>query len=361
MKVGYLALQAPDISPCQRYRVEAFLPGLKRRGIEVSYDWVLSREDMRVFYGHSTFPRRVGLAARAALKRLRSVTLRRDVDVFFVQREAFFLLPEWSEWLARLSAPIVFDFDDAIWIHTISEGNRRLAFLKNVAKIPRIARMAHTVLAGNDFLATWARQYSNNVHVIPTVVDTDHFTPGPRSDSGPVTIGWSGSPTTFVHLRLLLPVLERIKARYGDRIRLRVMGDPNFHHAPLDLRGEAWTAAAELAMLREMEIGIMPLSDDIWTLGKCGLKGLVAMSMGAATVMSPVGVSTEMVTHGENGFLARSDDEWVEYLSRLIEDVSLRRRIAAAGRDTVIERYSVAKWEEPLAALLLRAGQPANR
>jgi glycosyltransferase involved in cell wall biosynthesis len=358
MRVGFLALQAPDLSPGQRYRVEAFLPALRRRGIDFSYDWLLDRDDLRVFYGNAPAARKGLVAAKAALRRLKTVALPRRVDLFFVQREAFFLFNEWSEWLAHLQAPVILDFDDAIWIHNVSEANRRFAWLKNVRKIPRIARMAHTVIAGNEYLATWARQHSANVHVVPTCVDTDRFTPPPARDgSGPVTIGWSGSPSTFAHLRTLLPALERVKARHRDRVRIRVMGDPTFSHPPLALRGEAWTPDAELGLLREVDIGVMPLVDEEWTLGKCGLKGLVTMAMGAATVMSPVGVSTEIVQHGENGFLARTEDEWVEILGRLVEDPVLRRRIGEAGRQTVVRSYSVARWEGPLADILERAAR----
>jgi glycosyltransferase involved in cell wall biosynthesis len=182
------------------------------------------------------------------------------------------------------------------------------------------------------------------------------FAPSPlRPHAGPVVIGWSGSPSTVDHLRMVLPVLEALAARLGDRVRFRVMGDPTFYHEPLRLRGEAWTPDAELALLREMDIGLMPLPDDQWTRGKCGLKGLVSMSMGAASVMSPVGVNTEIVSHGENGFLPRSDDEWLDVLLQLATDAALRTRIGDAGRGTVVERYSVARWEETLAALLKRA------
>lgn len=356
MRLLFLGVHGRDRSPSQRYRFEAFEPHLRARGIEVDYEGALTPDEARDFYGPVSPLRKGRIAARALLRRV--LSLRHRADVVFVQREAFFLLNEWSEWLAHLRAPVVFDFDDAIWIHAISEANRRFAFLKNVEKIPRIVRLANTVIAGNDYLAAWARQHSRNVQVIPTCVDTARFSPPPsRPDSGPVTIGWSGSPSTFSHLRPLLPALERVKAKYGERIRLRVMGDPSFRHAPLALKGEAWSADAELALLREMEIGLMPLPDDEWTRGKCGLKGLVSMSMGAATVMSPVGVNTEIVTHGENGFLARTDDEWVELLGRLVEDAPLRRRIGAAGRDTVVQRYSVARWQDPLAELLFRAAR----
>ena len=51
------------------------------------------------------------------------------MDVWLVQREAFFLGGAWSEWLAGLSAPVVFDFDDAIWIRATSAANARFASL----------------------------------------------------------------------------------------------------------------------------------------------------------------------------------------------------------------------------------------
>jgi glycosyltransferase involved in cell wall biosynthesis len=187
-------------------------------------------------------------------------------------------------------------------------------------------------------------------------VDTDQFAPAAAPTAADtVTIGWSGSPSTIAHLRPLLPVLERVKAAYGTRVRLRVMGDPSFSHAPLELQGEAWSSSAEMRLLREIDIGVMPLPDDKWTRGKCGIKGLVSMSMGAATVMSPVGVNVQIVRHGGNGYLAASDDEWFEALSLLIEDHGLRRRIGLAGRQTVEDHYSVRRWEGTLADVLVRA------
>lgn len=354
MRILFLGVHGRDRSPSQRYRFEAFEPGLRAAGFEVDYAGALTSDEARDFYGPVSALRKGRIAARALARRALSLT--RPADVVFVQREAFFMLNEWSEWLAHFRAPVVFDFDDSIWIHAVSEANRRFAWLKNVEKIPRIVRLSHTVLAGNEYLAQWARAHSNNVHVVPTCVDTAHFAPrGGRAASDVVTIGWSGSPSTFAHLRPLLPVLERLKAKYGPRVRYRVMGDPSFSHPPLQLQGEAWTAPTELELLREMDIGLMPLPDDAWTRGKCGLKGLVSMSMGAATVMSPVGVNREIVTHGIDGFLAGDDDAWFAQLSELVEDAALRQRIGAAGRQTVIDRYSVQRWTPTLVELLKRA------
>lgn len=359
LRVLFLALQQHDRSPSQRYRVEAFEPAFRQAGITVDERHVLSAEDLRVFYGQSPIHAKARVALKALARRALSLRphLRHRPDVIFVQREAFFLFNEWSEWLASLQAPIVYDFDDAVWLHAVSDANRRFAFLKNVQKIPRIVGLSHTVIAGNEYLASWARQHSSNVHVVPTCVDTDVWTSAPRTADGPITIGWSGSASTLAHLKPLLPALHRVKARFGDQVRVRVMGAPDFRDERLGTQGEAWSPTAEVPFLQAMHIGLMPLPDDEWTRGKCGLKGLTSMACGAATVMSPVGVNTTIVTHGENGFLANSEDEWVARLSELVEDHALRDRLGAAGRQTVVDRYSVARWAPTLIGLLETAAR----
>ncbi len=357
VRVLFLSLQAHGRSPSQRYRVEAFEPALRAAGIELIERPVLTADDLRVFYGRSPPPAKARIAVKALLRRAASVRprVRSRPDVVFVQREAFFLLGAWSEWLASLQAPIVYDFDDAIWIHAVSEANRRFAFLKNVDKIARIVGLAHTVIAGNDYLADWARAHSRNVHVVPTCVDSTVFHPAPRRADGPVVIGWSGSPTTLEHYKTILPALRRVKARYGERVRFRLMGAPSFRDDALGLVGEAWSEAAEPPFLQQMHVGLMPLPDDEWTRGKCGLKGLTSMASGAATVMSPVGVNTSIVRHGIDGLHASTEDEWIGRLSELVEDASLRDRLGAAGRERVVAHYSVQHWAPTLIDLLRTA------
>jgi glycosyltransferase involved in cell wall biosynthesis len=355
MRLLFLGVHGRDRSPSQRYRFEQFEPALRAAGIEVEYAGALTVEEAGVFYGAQGPAQKTRVAGRALARRLWSLAprmVRPRFDVVFVQREAFFLFNEWAEWLAHLQAPVVFDFDDAIWLHAVSEANRRFAFLKNVGKIPRIVRLAHTVLAGNDFLAGWARAHSTNVHVIPTCVDTDRWTPGAKPVDGPVIIGWSGSPSTIAHLRLALPALERVKARLGDRVRIRVMGDASFRHAPLGVVGEAWRPEAEIPFLQALDVGLMPLPDDEWSKGKCGLKALTSMACGAAVVMSPVGVNPAIARDGEAALLPRTEDEWVAAVSRLVEQPDLRHRLARAGRARVVDAYSVARWSQPLVDLL---------
>jgi glycosyltransferase involved in cell wall biosynthesis len=85
----------------------------------------------------------------------------------------------------------------------------------------------------------------------------------------------------------------------------------------------------------------MPLEMDIWSEGKCGFKGLQYMSLGIPALMSPVGVNSQIVSHGENGYLPVKLEDWRVQLELLLTDVDLRKKIGEAGKKTINERYSV--------------------
>ncbi|HRP00683.1 MAG TPA: glycosyltransferase, partial [Flavobacteriales bacterium] len=191
------------------------------------------------------------------------------------------------------------------------------------------------------------RRYNPNVTIVPTTIDTDEYRPASRGGEGPVCIGWSGSITTIQHFQYAIPALQRLKARFGDRITIRVVGDGSYRLPELGIEGLPWRRdTTELADLGAMDIGIMPLPDDEWAKGKCGLKGLQYMGLGLPTIMSPVAVNSEIITDGVDGFLATTTDEWVEKLTRLVEDADLRRRMGEAARRTVEQRYSVNAWKD---------------
>jgi glycosyltransferase involved in cell wall biosynthesis len=104
-----------------------------------------------------------------------------------------------------------------------------------------------------------------------------------------------------------------------------------------------WKLETEIEDICAFDIGIMPLPDDIYSLGKCGFKLLQYMALGIPGVSSPVGVNNKLIKDGVNGFLAHNDEEWEEKLSLLICDQALRKHIGAAARMTVENEYSLEK------------------
>lgn len=340
-KVLFIALHRPNRAPSQRFRFEQYLDYLKANGFDYDYGHVLRKEDDAYFYGKGFYWKKLGILWRSFVYLWRLTRRAKEYDLVFIQRECLMIGSTFFEKRFAKKVPTIYDFDDAIWIPAISDNNKRLKFLKDGSKTARLIQLSTLVFAGNQYLADYAKQFNPNVRVIPTTVDTDLFTRHPYPPRSRVCVGWSGSFSTIPHFEHAIPALLRLQQLYGDRIYFKVIGDPNYKNEALGIQGIAWTAEDEVFQLSELDIGLMPLPEDEWTKGKCGLKGLTYMSLEIATIMSPVGVNTEIIEDGVNGFLAKTEDEWVEKISRLIEDAELRLRIGKAGRQTVLDRYSV--------------------
>jgi glycosyltransferase involved in cell wall biosynthesis len=84
-----------------------------------------------------------------------------------------------------------------------------------------------------------------------------------------------------------------------------------------------------------------------------GIRILEAMSCGKAVVASKVGGVPEIIRSGQNGLLSTPGDarELAEKIIMLLEDDTLREKLAQAGRQTVLDRFSVARMASQTAAL----------
>ena len=93
----------------------------------------------------------------------------------------------------------------------------------------------------------------------------------PRSNDNRVpVIGWSGSFSTVQHLDSLKGALKRLALK--ETFRLVVIGTPVYKIDGVDVEALPWRAATEVSDLQQIDIGIMPLPDESWSRGKCGLK-----------------------------------------------------------------------------------------
>jgi glycosyltransferase involved in cell wall biosynthesis len=353
-RILFVAAHRLNRAPSQRFRFEQYLNHLRGEGMECEFSPLLTDHDDKVFYGRAPALWKALVLARCALRRALDVRRARDFDVVFLQREAFFGgWPVFERAFKRAGVRLVLDFDDAIWLLDVSAVNRRYGWLKRPQKTAEIAGLADLVIAGNSFLRDFALRFKKNVVVIPTTIDTVSYRRiAPRRNEGPVCIGWTGSTTTIPHFETGVPYLTQIKARFGDRVRFRVVGDATYRNETLGVRGEAWDAATEVETLCDMDIGIMPLPDEDWSRGKCGLKGLQFMGLEIPVVMENLGANQEIVRDGRDGFLASGTAEWVNKLSALVESSILRDTIGRAGRQTVEARFSVSSQKDVYSRVL---------
>lgn len=346
-RILFLTLHRKNRSPGQRFRHEQYLDYLSQNGFEITYAPMLGPTQDRAFYAPGGLWRKVRIGMQALMKRVGNVVQARSFDYIFIYRDAFFF-GTFIEWLLRQSkAQLIFDFDDAIWLRDKNPAQSVFQKLKNPSKTGKIISYCNVIIAGNAYLADYARNHNDHVRIIPTTIDTDLYISAPKKKAAKkICIGWSGSFSTIKHFESALAPLYRLKETYEDAIYFKVIGDQNYVNPKLDLKGISWNAETEITDLQEIDIGIMPLPDDEWSRGKCGLKGLQYMALEIPTVMSPVGVNKNIIADGVNGFLADTEEAWVKKLSMLIEDRALRKRLGQAGRKTVEQSYSVAAHKE---------------
>jgi len=358
----------PREGPSARPRLYAYERHLRTRGIEPTFAPLLSSGAARRFYRTGAVARasRVAAAVAGAALRLARLLNAGRYDVVVVHRD---LLPRGNaaalRALERAKVPWVYDFDDAIYLAPrdyveAGEASRdQMAKGKDPAEIEAIAVGATVVLAGNETIAAWARgRGARDVRVQPTPVDTDVFRPPatPRASAGAGVVGWIGSPTAAYCVRSLRAALGRLGHR--RRYELRVVGAGE----PIEVPGvatveRAWELASEADEYRALDVGLYPLPDNDWTRGKCGYKALAYMASGAVPVVSPVGASATIVEHGVRGFHARTDDEWVEHVDRLLADAELRAEMSVRGRAYVEREFSVRTLQGPFAQALLDAAE----
>jgi glycosyltransferase involved in cell wall biosynthesis len=292
---------------------------------------------MEVLYerGHGMVKTRETL--RGYLRRLGETLRLTSADVIFLYREAALLGPAWIERLLAFRRPLVFDFDDAIFLADTSQANAWSRRLKSRGKTATICSLAGHVTVGNEFLAGFARGYAREVTVVPSTIDIDVYQVRPRDRNSVPVIGWTGSATTAPYLDMLAPALRRLRGRL--EFELRVIGATR-EIVGLAANCRPWRAESEPDDLRVFDVGLMPLPDDDWSRGKCGMKALQYMALGIPPVVSPVGVNTSIVRDGVNGFHARTEGEWVDRIELLLTDESLRCRMGREARRTVEQSYS---------------------
>lgn len=363
MKVLFL-VPYPLQGASNRFRVNQFLPLFERAGIRCRVRPFYSERLWRILYSPGRMGRKLLFGAFCAANRLLDLPRALRCDLVFIHREAFPVGPSWFErLLGLLGRPYIYDFDDAVFLPNVTESNRLFGRLKMAGKVASIVRGSRITLAGNAYLADFARRSgARDIRVIPTAVDTERFRPSDRGDRDwPVVIGWIGSQTTIRFLEELRSVILRILERHGDRVEFRVVGGTLPGKLPTGVSCRAWSLESEVEELQAFDIGVMPMPDDEWTRGKCAFKAIEYLAVGAPAVCSPVGMNLEVVEPGVNGFLARDEEQWSEALERLIADPALRREMGRRGREKVEKHYGVnAIFPGLLRAVLDAAGSGAK-
>jgi len=265
----------------------------------------------------------------------------RDYDAVIIQKKLFSSF-ELSR-IKKSNKNIIYDFDDLVTVlHPMHElTNKRIKRMKrNEKRFVATLKESHGVIAGNTFLKDIACTHNDNVFIVPTPVETRDLPTKEPSSTDELVIGWIGTKSNLFYLDHFKNVWSEIANRF-PKVSLKIVCNEPYENDEINVINKPWRADEETDDLLSFDIGIMPLTEDDWSKGKCGFKLLQYMAVGLPTVASSIGTNCEITTDGVDGFLAGTDQEWIDKLSSLVEDSELRKKMAANARKLVDERYSV--------------------
>lgn len=337
-----------------RYRSLQFNDVLARHGVHAMFHPLFGDDYLASRYGSGRG--RLTQMGGGVIRRLWQLLGARRYDVVVIEKE---LLPYFPATLERLLSifriPFVVDYDDATF-HAYDDSPNSIVRRLLGRKIAVVMRNARAVVAGNEYLADYARKAgAREIIILPTVVDLDRYELAPATREGIFTIGWIGSPFSSRYLSLVAPVLKQVCE--GGRARVVLIGAPDsaLPDVPREIR--RWTEEGEVRDMHAFHVGIMPVIDEAWAWGKCGLKLIQYMACGLPVVGSPVGVNSEIVEPGVSGFLATSAAEWADALSTLRDRPDMAQAMGLSGRRKVEQKYSLEVAGPVLAQVLKKAAQ----
>jgi glycosyltransferase involved in cell wall biosynthesis len=255
-------------------------------------------------------------------------------DLVFIQ---VMFLREWQLRVLKTRGTFIcFDFDDAVYTYS-------------QVKFDIMMQYADKIIVASPYLQQYVQAYQKDCRVIFSPVDTQLITPAKKVQ--PVfTIGWIGSPWTLPYLENLVPVFKQLATKISFKVL--VVGAA-VSIAGVDIECVPWSEQSEIEALGRMDVGIMPLSDDDWTKMKGGYKLFLYMAAGVPVVASPYGINGTIVENNFNGFLAASDEEWLDAFLKLSTDKELNCQLGVNARRDAEQRYSYQVCTGTLQSFLL--------
>jgi glycosyltransferase involved in cell wall biosynthesis len=318
--------------PSFRHRMRTLVEPLQGAGWQVRTEQFPSGR-----YGIRTWERR-------ALLRWADVTVLHQIKLSSIEARLF----------ASLSRHRIFDVDDAIYVRKprrLGEPPDESPWRKR--KFAATCRWVDAVVGGHPGLAGGARDAARDIAVLPTSIDAACYRPTTAGRDDAPTIAWIGSPENLIYLEMIRPALARLAQRY-PALRLRVICSEFPDWNDVAVQRLPWSSATEAESLAGAHVGVMPLTDDAWSRGKCAFKLLQYMAASLPCVASPVGANTEAVMDGVNGFHANGALEWERSLERLIASPELRAKFGAQGRAHVEQRYALRTYRANYLKLFTR-------
>ena len=211
-------------------------------------------------------------------------------------------------------------------------------------------KIVDAVTVTNDFLRDKfieeSPELKGKIISIPNTINFDLFKPFPKKPSDKIRIGWVTSSSHLNEIWMVKNIFNRLFKKYGDKILFVQLGDiaelqKVFNKDQMEFHRfiDISVYPLKLASLN-LDIGIAPLVDDEFNSCKSSLKWSEYASMKVPAVCSDM-QPYSCIEEGKTGFLAKTEDDFVEKISKLIDDETLRREVGQNAYDKNFKDYNL--------------------
>ncbi|MGI8892287.1 MAG: glycosyltransferase family 4 protein [Bacteroidia bacterium] len=341
-KILFLCPYPENVAPSQRLKFEQYYKYFREAGYEVVTSPFINESFWKIIYKKGNFFKKAFFTITGYFNRIQDLLHARKYDIVYIHLWVTPFGPPFFEWLFnKFSKRIIYDIDDLIYLGNVkSKSHPVVDLVKGRNKPVFLMKHAEHVITCTPYLDNFVKKLNPVSTDISSTIDTDTYLPKQQyAVKDKVIIGWSGSHSTSKYLHLLDNVFKELAATHS--FTLLVMGDPEFSLDGVEVEAIPWKEEYEVDTIRHFDIGVYPLPDEEWVLGKSGLKALQYMATGVPTVATAIGTIFRIIDHGNNGFLVSSDEEWLASLKQLISSEELRRKLGSNAVKTVEESYSI--------------------
>ncbi|MBU3015748.1 glycosyltransferase family 4 protein [Poseidonibacter lekithochrous] len=282
---------------------------------------------------------------------LNILLLKKKYDLILLEYELLPYFPSFFEKLFNLRGiKYIVDYDDAIFHKYDMNKNPIIKFLlKN--KISNVIKNATYCIACNEYLENYIREYNQDILRLPTVVLLDKYIKEKelykKEAKDKFIIGWIGSKSTSIYILNLLDIFKELISKYPN-IQFNLIGFDKNLLSESEIKNHniniiTWKEENEIKNILEFDIGIMPLTNDPWSKGKCGFKLIQYMSCQKVVIASPVGINNCIVKDDINGYLANTNIQWQDGIEKLYLDEDKKKFMEKNNFEKVFESFNYEK------------------
>lgn len=332
-----------DQAAGQRLKYEQYIESWEENGFSVEISNFFNVSSYKILYKKGHYIKKIFAIVSGYLRRTKDIFLLPSFDIIYIH---MWVTPLGTSFFERifnaLSKKIIYDIEDFITLKKNEYESFRELLISKVRSRQKfiflIRNANHVITSSSDLNEDCKKRnkFANSTY-ISSSLDHKRFIPALRNQKK-ITIGWTGTYSSFKYFKLIEPILCSLKSKYNFHVT--VIGNFEYANKNLDIEIIQWNLDSEIDDLSKIDIGIYPLDESEWVGGKSGLKAIQYMAMGIPFVASNLGINSKLFIDGESGFLASSDKEWAEKLSILLSDRDLRKSMGLNARMHFLNNYS---------------------